>query len=38
VAGLKKDQNVLAKNVEGLRKTIEDAIVNVKVTWKIKAI
>ncbi|XP_073228472.1 unconventional myosin-VI-like isoform X3 [Porites lutea] len=32
VAGLKKDHNVLAKNVEGLRKAIEDAIVNVKNT------
>ena len=32
MTGLKKDQNVLAKNVEGLRKAIEDSIVNVKVT------
>ena len=31
VGSLKKDQNVLAKNVEGLRKAIDDAVIKVKV-------
>ena len=31
VGSLKKDQEVLTKNVEGLRKAIDDAVVKVKV-------
>lgn len=31
VGSLKKDHNVLAKNVEGLTKSINDAVVKVKV-------
>ena len=31
VGSLKKDQNVLAKNVEELKRAIEDAVVKVKV-------
>lgn len=31
VGSLKKDQNVLAKNVEGLRRAIDDAVIKVKV-------
>lgn len=31
VGSLKKDQNMLAKNVEGLKKVIDDAVVKVKV-------
>ena len=31
VGSLKKDQNVLAKNVEGLKRAIDDAVIRVKV-------
>ena len=31
VGSLKKDQNVLAKNVEGLKRAIDDAVFKVKV-------
>lgn len=31
VGSLKKDQNMLAKNVEGLRRAIDDAVIKVKV-------
>ena len=31
VGSLKKDQSVLAKNVEGLKQAIDDAVIKVKV-------
>lgn len=31
VGSLKKDQNVLAKNVEELKRAIDDAVIKVKV-------